>query len=146
MPPVNGVISARSTIIAISPTAAGTYTTISYVDQFDDTLGSQNEDNLYFYGSATPLVDTTAAEQAININFLLNLGDTAGQVALRSAARIGTPIWVRLLYDGANGVQRQVTVSNLRFGGDANGTGRGKYVTGSCTLTGSGPVTDVVAP
>jgi len=145
MPAANAAISAKATTIAVSQTANGTYTILAYAHTFGSRNGQGNEDSIYFYGSSTPLSDVTAAEQTISINLLLNMGDSA-QNLVRSNLAAGTPIFVRVLQDGLNGYQRQVSVRNYAEDGDANGTGINKFVRCSFDLVGSGTVTAIVAP
>jgi hypothetical protein len=142
MPP----ISARTTLIQISATAGGTYATISSAHTFTDRRGQQGGQEYFVYGDPTPITEANSDDSTLDVNFLLDLDDTNGQNLLLTAFESGDPLYVRVLYDGTRGRQQPMKVTSYQSTGDANGTGLGKYVAGSVTMTAAGTSTSYTAP
>jgi hypothetical protein len=141
------VMNAKDSELHVAAAAAGPYACVGKVLSFTRTKeSSEAGDELYVLCEADPIVDAGEDNATMEMAFLRDTADTNGQEVLRTAEKNKTVVYMRALFDGANGEQQPFLVNRYVTNVDANGTGANKFVNETMTLTSTGPATDVVAP
>jgi hypothetical protein len=120
-----------------------TWATISDITTWDADHGTEGITRRRVFGAAQPHVRLGEDTDTYEISGLLNLADTNGQNALRSARDNRTTIFLRVLPEGALGYSQECYVTAYGDSGDADG---GDYVECSFSLEGAGAKTPVTIP
>lgn len=139
------IIDAKTTEVHVATVEAGPYTLIGSIHTWNENAGQQGGQEFNLLGTSAKITEAGSDDRTITLNYLLDLADTDGQNILRTAFINKTTIYTRLLYDGTLGVQQPMTVTSEQNSGDANGTGLGRYIAGTVTLTSAGTRTEITA-
>lgn len=129
-------------VISASDLVAGTYSQVGDMNRFDYNVAAGNITRTPVFMRAVPYTTQGADEITATLAGFLNLTD-AGQALLRAAARNKTHVFLKVLWDGANGFTQEFSVTSRRNGSAPDGITEQSFelaAQGDAALIGTGPL------
>lgn len=138
-------VLSKDTELHVSETENGEYHLVGGGLTIATRDENADDEEIYTFGSLNALVSESEDTADIDFTFLFDPADTNGQNILRAAKKDGSSVFIRTLWDGEAGEQRECRVRSINMDADRNGTGQNKFVRGTLSLRAIGPATTVEA-
>jgi predicted secreted protein len=133
-------IPGRDVAVQVSTTSGGTYETISDLNNAQMALGANNIDVGRFTDEFLRRIQGMK-DNTFTFSGFFDPTDTDGQLVIRNGWLNDTPLFIRFLYDGEDGFQQEVKISQFQVSAAHNGA-----VELSITAEGNDAVTVFTAP
>ena len=139
-------IDVQNSLVQVAAASEGPFATISDLDSWTGTHGSEDITRRRVFGAGDPHVRLGEDTDSYSLSGLLDLSDTNGQNILRTARDNRTTVFLRVLpegnVEGDLGYTQECYVTEY----EDSGTADGDYVECSFTLEGAAAKTSYTVP